>query len=291
MGEYTRTDLAYESIGTVQEGENYSRETRGSCTVTRLHIRDESEEVRFGKPRGTYVTVLCDRMWLMSEEARVETVALVAEQLGAMCRELCHREIDSRFRVLVAGLGNADITPDAIGPRSVGQLNVTRHLRQVDEALYHTVGRCEISALVPGVLGQTGIETVELIRGAVENARPHAVVAIDALAARACERLGTTVQLSSNGICPGSGIGNHRKAICRDTVGVPVIGLGVPTVVNTATLVYDALRKAGVEELGEPLRRVLDEGQSFFVSPKESDVITLKVSELIADAVDMAFSL
>ena len=145
--------------------------------------------------------------------------------------------------------------------------------------------------MFPGVLGQTGIETVELIRGAVENAGPDVVLAIDALAARSCERLAATVQLSDNGINPGSGIGNHRKAICRETVGVPVIALGVPTVVNSATLVYDALRQAGIEEIRPELRQVLENGRSFFVSPKESDVITDRISDLIADAVDMAFTL
>jgi GPR endopeptidase len=148
---------------------------------------------------------------------------------------------------LVVGLGNSEITPDAIGPFSVRKLNVTRHLRGIDEKLYDTIGRCEISALFPGVLGQTGIETVELIRGAAENAHPDVVLVIDALAARSCDRLAATVQLSDSGINPGSGIGNHRKAICRETVGVPVIALGVPTVVNSATLVYDALHKAGID--------------------------------------------
>ncbi len=293
MEDYTRSDLACESGGVEAGGlprEVYFEEERRGHRISCLKVRNEREESVFGKPRGTYVTFLCDRIWRMDEERLNSLVELVAESLRKMCSEVCAKPVDSGFGVLVAGLGNVEITPDAIGPVSVRRLNVTRHLRAYDESLYHTVGRCEISALAPGVLGQTGIETVELIRGAVENARPDVVIAIDALAARSCERLAATVQLCDSGIAPGSGIGNHRKAICRDTVGVPVVALGVPTVVSSSTLVYDALRQAGIEEVQPELQKVLENGRGFFVSPKESDVITDCVSGLIADAVDMAFT-
>lgn len=296
MEDYSRSDLACESGGIKKGGEGlpqgmYSEEQVEGYTVSRLHIRDKEYEMLLGKPQGTYVTVMCGKIWLMDGEEFSALADLVAKEIQAMCTGVCGRSVDRGFGVLVAGLGNSDITPDAIGPCSVRRLNVTRHLRAIDEKLYDTVGRCEISAVFPGVLGQTGIETVELIRGAVENARPDVVLAIDALAARSCERLAATVQLSDSGINPGSGIGNNRKAICRDTVGVPVIALGVPTVVNSATLVYDVLQQAGIEEIRPELHRVLENGRSFFVSPKESDVITDKISELIAQAVDAAFTL
>ena len=128
------------------------------------------------------------------------------------------------------------------------------------------------------------------MRGAIGYVRPDVVLIIDALAARSCERLSSTVQISDAGISPGSGVGNHRAAITRETVGVPVIAVGVPTVVDSATLVYDALREAGIEEIREPLRKVLENGKSFFVSPKESDVITEQVSQVLADAIAMAFT-
>lgn len=296
MEDYSRSDLACES-GAIVKGDGrlpsevYCEERVGDYTVSRLRIRDEENARRVGKPQGTYVTVSCGKIWLMDGGEQDALAALLAKEIRAMCAAACGRGVDRGFGVLVAGLGNADITPDAIGPDSVRRLNVTRHLRAFDEALYDTVGRCEISAVFPGVLGQTGIETVELIRGAAENARPDVVLAIDALAARSCERLAATVQLSDNGIHPGSGIGNNRKAICRETVGVPVVALGVPTVVNSATLVYDALRRAGIDEIRPELRQVLENGRSFFVSPKESDVITDRVSDLIAQAVDLAFTI
>lgn len=295
MEDYSRSDLACESSG-IQDGDAlpsdvYREEKSGGFDISRLCICDDFYEDMLGKPKGTYVTVTCGKIWLMDAEPWETLVSLLARELRDMCAKVSGRRVDRGFGVLVAGLGNSEITPDAIGPDSVRKLNVTRHLRAIDEKLYDTVGRCEISAVFPGVLGQTGIETVELIRGAAENAGPDVVLAIDALAARSCERLAATVQLSDCGIRPGSGIGNNRKAICQETVGVPVIALGVPTVVNSSTLVYDALRQAGIEEIRPALRRVLENGRSFFVSPKESDVITDRVSSLIADAVDRAFTL
>lgn len=295
MEDFSRSDLACESgaMGRGSKGlprDVYREEQVGDHTVARLTIRDGEDEKTFGKPRGTYVTFLCDKIWLMGEDTLGELTQSVAKELRAMCRKVSGKRVDRNFGVLVAGLGNSEITADAIGPESVRKLNVTRHLKAVDEGLYNTVGRCEISAVFPGVLGQTGIETVELIRGATENARPDVVIAIDALAARSCDRLASTVQISDAGINPGSGIGNDRKAICKDTVGCPVIALGVPTVVDSSTLVYDALHRAGIREVGEELRSVLENGRRFFVSPKESDVITERVSALIADAVDLAFT-
>ncbi len=293
-GSYARSDLACESNalggGSVLPSDVYREEERDGIRISRLTVRRGSDEARFGKTAGTYISFMCGRIWLLDEVARGKLVALLSGELRRMCAAVCQKKVDDRFGVLVVGLGNARITPDAIGPQSVARLNVTRHLRDYDEGLYRTVGRCEISAFSPGVLGQTGIETVELIRGAVKNAEPDVVVAIDALAARACERLAATVQLSDSGIAPGSGVGNHRKAICRETVGVPVVALGVPTVVDSSTLVYDALHRAGIGTVEPSLRQVLENGRGFFVSPKETDVITECVAELLANAVDAAFT-
>lgn len=293
MEEYTRTDLACECGVRERAGlppEIYREEREGDALITRLRIEGEEQSALFGKPQGCYVTVMCGKMWLMGEDEINALTSLLAREIRAFAEDMTGKKPDRAFGVLVAGLGNAEITSDAIGPRAVSGLNVTRHLRGVDEALYDTVGRCEISALFPGVLGQTGIETVELVRGAAENARPDLVVVIDALAARSCERLATTVQLCDSGLTPGSGIGNERKGINRETVGVPVLSVGVPTVVGSSTLVYDALREAGIEEISPALREVLENGRSFFVSPKEIDVICVRVAQLLANAIDLAFT-
>lgn len=292
MENYTRSDLACECGVKEREGlppEIYREEWEGDTLISRLQITEEEQSKLFDKPKGHYVTVMCGKIWLMGEEEMSELASILAREIRVFAENMTGKAPDRTFGVLVAGLGNAEITSDAIGPRAVSKLNVTRHLRGINEALYDTVGRCEISALFPGVLGQTGIETVELVRGAAENARPDLVVVIDALAARSCERLGTTVQLCDSGLTPGSGIGNERKGINRETVGVPVLAVGVPTVVGSSTLVYDALREAGIQEVNPALRQVLENGRSFFVSPKEIDVITFRVAELLASAVDQAF--
>ena len=155
--------------------------------------------------------------------------------------------------------------------------------------MFCAAGCASLSAGAPGVLGQTGIETSELLRGAVQYVRPDVVIAVDALAARGCARLASTVQIADVGIEPGSGVGNHRTAVAHTTLGVPVISVGVPTVVNSATLVYDALQAAGIKNRDESLKKVLETGKSFFVSPKECDLICDRVSSLLADAIDIAF--
>ena len=289
---YCRTDLACEiDLGRLmpEDGESVQDEC-GGVTVNRLCIKSEGLAARLGKPRGVYVTLGFDKVQTMSDETFEKLEEVLARTLREMAERATGKTVDDAFGVLVAGLGNEEITPDAIGPMTVKRITVTRHVKRHYPSVYQALKTCELSALVPGVLGQTGIETVELIRGAVENVRPDLVVAVDALVARSCDRLAATVQLSDTGLQPGSGIGNHRKAICRDTLGVPVISVGVPTVVNSATLVYDALAQAGIEKPSEELLAVLENGKSFFVSPKESDLIVRQLSTILAGAVEAAFA-
>ena len=205
-------------------------------------------------------------------------------------QRLTNKAVNSNLSVFVAGLGNADLTPDAIGPQTMRRLTATRHLRQYEGELYRAAGCSALSALAPGVLGQTGIETSELLRGAVNTTHPDVILVIDALTARSCDRLCATVQLSDTGIEPGSGVGNHRRAITYKSMGVPVIALGVPTVVNSATLVWDAINEAGMDGDDPRLKDVLERGKSFFVSPKESDLICESVAELFARAIGLAFT-
>jgi spore protease len=190
---------------------------------------------------------------------------------------------------MAVGLGNRMMTADALGPLTVDETVVTRHIKEQDPALFHSVSTSVISAISPGVVGRTGIETAELVIGAAEHAKPELVILIDALAARSCDRLGTTVQLSSCGICPGSGVGNRRYSIDRDTVGLPVITIGVPMVVDSSTLVYDVLERAGIENIPDELCSVLKNGESFFVCLRDSDSVAEKCASIIADALNIAF--
>lgn len=236
------------------------------------------------------VTVACGRITSRPEDLPPLS-RLLARELFRMAVEMLGKKPDSSTRVLVVGLGNAHMTPDAIGPGTVRRLTVTRHLKSCDEALYNALGCCELAALSPGVLGQTGVESGELVKCAADRLTPHLLVAVDALAARSCDRLASTIQISDGGISPGAGIGNHRMALNRKTVGCPVMALGVPTVVDSSTLVWDALEKAGMtgEALPDALAEVLESGRSFIVSPRDCDEMVELTCRLLAKALDIAF--
>ena len=289
---YTGSDLACESAEawTCTEGTEHSERRVGEIRIECLRVQSEEAAECLHKPVGTYVTFHCGSIDRLSAEQGETLARLLAGELSGMAQKLTKKANGSELGVFVAGLGNAELTADAVGPKTVSRLTATRHLRDHDGVLFERVGCAAISALAPGVLGQTGIETAELVHGAVRFVRPDVVVVIDALAARSCERLATTVQICDAGIAPGSGVGNCRRAIDRASLGVPVIALGVPTVVGSSTLVYDALRQAGIDTVSEELERVLENGKGFFVSPKECDVICDRISRLLARAISLAFA-
>ena len=292
MADYNRSDLACEAgTGNFRglEGIRYREEREADCRIERMTVCNAAGAARLGKPEGEYITVHCRPLWRLNESERGRVAAVLSRELRQLC--LPHGKLGEGYGVLVAGLGNAEITADAVGPQTVHRLTVTRHLHEYDREIFRLIGRCQLSALAPGVLGQTGMEALDLIRGAVRAVRPNVVLAVDALAARSTARLAATVQLSDTGISPGSGIGNRRRAINQESVGVPVISLGIPTVVDSATLVYDALQKAGIGEVDAPLREVLENQRHFFVSPKESDLITAQTAALLTEAIEQAFSL
>ena len=253
------------------------------------------EEVCISRRReedgGRYVTVACGRITARDEAALPHLSTLLAKEVARMAKSMIGKDISMDTKIFVVGLGNADMTPDAIGPGTVRRMTVTRHLRAYDEALFASLGCCELSAFAPGVMGQTGLESGELCRAAAELLRPDLVVAVDALAARSCDRLASTVQLSDRGIAPGSGIGNHRMAIDEESMGCPVMGLGVPTVVDSATLVLDALARAGMDldTLPDDLHAVLESGRSFIVSPRDSDRMVELTCRMLSRALDLAF--
>lgn len=296
---FLRTDLACEApdprdLSVDSAGAAYHEYRKGRLSVARLQIKDRHGEEQFGREIGTYVTITSGEILLLSDEESASLREIIRAELRRMAEALTEKPIQSNFRVLVAGLGNAHMTADALGPETVRTLPVTRHLQnEASSALSEEIRKyASISVVSPGVLAQTGIETVELIRGAAETVRPDLLIAIDALAARSCERLATTVQLSDTGLRPGSGIGNCREALNRETVGCPVIAIGVPTVVDSSSLVYDALCRAGIgeNEISTELLSVLENGKSFFVSPKEIDCLTKAFAALLSDAISETFS-
>ncbi len=285
MKKYTSTDLALEARA-VSSSPAISDEDYGIARVQTLTVSSDEESRLISKPVGRYVTISFGRLWNMPRDDIDELGDIVSREI----QKLAEFAAPNASSLLVAGLGNRYMTADALGPLCVKQINVTRHLRQSEPKMFHALGVSEIAALVPGVVGQTGIETLELVRGAVETVKPDLLIVVDALASRSVDRLATTIQLTDSGIAPGSGIGSHRRAISRESTGVPTIAIGVPTVVNSSTLVYDALEKASITEISPELTEVLENGRSFFVSLKESDVAVEELSALLANAINGAFS-
>lgn len=286
MENYRRTDLACEipEIG----------EKKGiRCRKGRLYGFDTEEtviepgqgEAVSGRTAGRYTTLHLGQIWMLDKKETARAATAVAATLSSFITEAAKTPVGRECAVLVAGLGNRFITPDSIGPRTADLITVTGHAAGTD-CLPAILGCASVSAIAPGVLGQTGIEAASLVADAARTAKADVIIAVDALAARATQRLATTVQISDTGIRPGSGIGGSRTALTKETCGVPVIALGVPTVVDSATLVWDALEQADIHSPSEELRKVLDNGRSYIVSPKESDRIAVSVSSLLAAAIN-----
>ena len=285
MNRTIRTDLALEAEALWRETQAEDRapdgvrahsERRGSFTVTTVEVLDERGEAALGKPKGTYVTVELDALIRREENAFAEACGLLSEVLRGLL------PLHSGDACLVVGLGNRAITPDAVGPDAVDFVMVTRHLT---EQLPEDFGAFRpVSAVCSGVLGTTGIESGALVRAVTQSVKPAAVVAIDALASREPGRLCRTVQIADTGIVPGSGVGNARLALNRETLGVPVIAVGVPTVVDAATLTLDLAARAGVR----PDPAGFGEAGGMIVTPREIDRNVRDAAKLIGYSLNLA---
>lgn len=309
-----RTDLALEArekfekdnveIGGVVLKERYLE--KENVRISRVLIETEKGAKAMGKPKGTYITLEAEELSEMDEGYHREISKVLADCL----KDLMPSPIPEDFSVLVVGLGNRDVTPDALGPFVVNHLRINRHLiKEYGRAALENEQGAMLSGLVPGVMGQTGMETVEIIKGVVEEAKPDLVIAIDALAARNAKRLNRTIQIANTGIHPGSGVGNHRHAINEESLGVPVIAIGVPTVVDAATIVGDAMENLLLalkenyhlsalaktfQEFDASDRRALvlevlsPNLNGMFVTPKDIDETIRHISYTISEALHMA---
>ena len=310
-----RTDLALETrerfvsdhveIPGVSVEETYDEERE--IRTTRVVVETENGAKMMGKPVGTYLTIEAPNMAVPDEDYHREISKKLAEDIKELVPER-----KEEVSVLVVGLGNREVTPDALGPYVADHLHVTRHI--VKEYGKYAMGKDQVylvSAVVPGVTGQTGMETLEIVKGIVEETEPDFVVAIDALAARNSKRLNRTIQITDTGICPGSGVGNHRLALNRETLGVKVIGIGVPTVVDAVTIVNDTMENFIValessellKSVGETLRSyneaekqelirelIAPHLNGMYMTPKNIDDTTKRVSFTISEALNILFS-
>lgn len=272
-----RTDLAVEQREMVaKHSDNVAvrQYARQNANVTEIEILNDEGAQELGKPKGKYIT--------MEIPAFSHDSELLDGRLTAMTESIRTLLPDEDGPVLVAGLGNEDVTPDALGPRTAHGIFATRH---IDRALASELGFGElrdVCAITFGVLGQTGMETAETIRGIVNTIHPAAVITVDALAARSLQRLGKTVQLTDTGITPGSGVGNSRARLDKETLGVPVIAIGVPTVVDAVTLVRDFTSEHKMAKEKE------DEAKSMMVCPREIDVTIRLAARFLALSLNCA---
>lgn len=242
-----RTDLAVEALAGMRDVERQREET-AEAVISRIRIRTEKAAQSIGKLPGLYTTIEAPVLRQRNKEAQQKVAELLAKELAGFI------ELGENDPVLVVGLGNWQATPDALGPKVVEQLMVTRHLYNMVPPEVRG-GLRPVSAIAPGVLGLTGIETGEIVQGIVEKTKPRLVIAIDALASRSTSRLASTIQLSNSGIKPGSGVGNHRFGITKESLGAEVIAVGVPTVVGAVTIASEAM-----EAVSRPTPRQLPPG-------------------------------
>ena len=285
--------------------EEYDKERE--IRITKVKIETEKGARAMGKPVGTYITMEAPNMAVPDEEYHRE----ISEELAKYIKELIKIEKED-YVVLVAGLGNRQVTPDALGPHVVDNLAITRHI--VKEYGKYAMGEDAVhmtSAIVPGVMAQTGMETLEIIKGIVKETKPDLVIAVDALAARNSKRLNRTIQNADTGINPGSGVGNHRNGITEETIGVPVIAIGVPTVVDAATIVNDTMENLiAALETSETLKGVGVVLQGYnatekyelikelisphlngmFVTPKDIDETIKRIGYTISEGLNILFS-
>ena len=276
-----RTDLAVEAIENHKTAAalphvRQSDRTLEGFAVHEVRILSEDAVREIGKPQGRYLTLELDALIRREEDA----FPRACKALSTLLRELLPHPNDGP--VLIAGLGNRMITPDAIGPQTADHVIATRHLVAQSPAIF--ADWRPVSALAPGVLGQTGVETGEVICGVLDRVRPAVVIAVDALAAGRLSRLLRTVQLADTGITPGAGVGNARAALNEETLGVPVIAVGVPTVVDGATLAHDIS-----SQLGQPACEALDDlSQPVMITTRDIDHEVADISRMIGYAVNMA---
>ena len=300
-----KTDLAVEAheyyVGdgnNLPDGIEHKIEDYDDVKVTVVDVTNENGKRAIGKSIGTYITIEAKTLRHLTDYERENVEDIFGQKLRKLLED---KGVGGGDTVLVAGLGNNSITPDALGPQTVEKLDVTRHIMEyMPDAVID--GTRPVCAIAPGVLGNTGIETIEIIKGVVDKIKPGAVIAIDALASRSTARVGTTIQISDTGIEPGAGVGNRRKGITEKTLDIPVIAVGVPTVIDAATIADDAveqvisaIKKEGKteyfswfddDERYKMIRSAMDDTANMMVTPKEVDTIITDVSAVLAGGIN-----
>lgn len=297
-----RTDLALEARESITEADSSLRgvkleeeyDEEEDIRVTTVEITTKNGAKAMGKPMGTYITIEAPGMLEPDDGYHREISEVIAKQLVKIIPGVKEEQ-----EILVVGLGNREVTADALGPHVVDNLYITRHIvKEFGKAAYNKEKINIISSIEPGVMGKTGMEAAEIIRGVVEQTSPKVMIVIDALAARSTKRLNRTIQITDTGIHPGSGVGNNRNALTEESMGIPVIAIGVPTVVDAGTIVVDALEKM-VHDNGEAeshryvddCRNALTELHNMYVASKDIDAVIKRVSYTVSEGINIALEL
>lgn len=303
-----RTDLADERADIFKknnhitdniDGVETNIKEEGKIKITEVKITNENGAQAIGKPIGTYITIDIKGLKIATDEEIEKYGDVLSEEL----KKLIDKHVEKQDEILVVGLGNIYVTPDSLGPKVINEIDVTRHiLKYMPEVLEE--GTRSVSAVSPGVLGTTGIETLEIITGIVEKVQPKLIIVIDALASRSMDRISSSIQLADTGIVPGAGVGNTRKELSQNTLGIPVIALGIPTVVESAVLVNDCLNlfiekmqqeaksndylnelkeQDNYEEIKEAL---IPNDYNMIVTPKEIDELIENMKDVVARGIN-----
>ena len=305
-----RTDLALERKDIYQKANKLKQVNGVSSTeenidnnikVSRVMIETEEGEQALGKPKGNYVTIDIKKLKLAGEDE----IQKASDTLSNELTRIIDSHTDKQGEILVVGLGNLYVTPDALGPKVINEIDITRHIINYLPQ-YVEEGTRAVSAISPGVLGTTGIETVEILKGIVDNVRPKLIIVIDALASRSIERISSTIQISDTGIVPGAGVGNTRQEISEKTLDIPVVAIGIPTVVELATLVSDGidifisqlqekaesndyLNRLQQNDKYEEVKEALNVGEyNMIVTPKEIDELIENMKDIVARGINFA---
>lgn len=305
-----RTDLAlerrdiYQKVNKLQqiEGvESTEENINENIKVSRVKITNQNGEQALGKPIGNYITIDVKKLKIAGEDE----IQKASETLSNELRKIIDMHTDKQGEILIVGLGNIYVTPDALGPKVTNEIDVTRHIIKYLPQ-YVEEGTRPVSAIAPGVLGTTGIETVEILKGIVDNTKPKLLIVIDALASRSIDRISSTIQISDTGIVPGAGVGNTRQEISQNSLGIPVVAIGIPTVVELATLVSDGidifidrlqekaesneyLNKLQQNDKYEEVKEALNVGEyNMIVTPKEIDDLIENMKDIVARGINFA---
>ena len=308
-----RTDLALERRDLYNKANNIENDIDGieaeeekvndNIVISRVRVTNENGEAAIGKKKGNYITIDVRNLKIAGEEEIQKTSEVVTNEL----KKLIENHITKQDAILVVGLGNIYVTPDSLGPKVINEIDITRHLLEYMPEVLDKNTR-QVSAISPGVLGTTGIETMEILKGIIDNVKPKLVIIIDALASRNIERISSSVQIADTGIVPGAGVGNARKELTEATLGAPVIAMGIPTVVEAATIAADSLtlfikkvqdngnsndflNKLQEEDKYKIIKEILaPEEYNFIVTPKEIDSLIEKMKDIVARGINFAIN-